>query len=313
MRLFGAALAGSGFASLMVIGWIASLIGPDVWKWLGYLNIVPPGLLAAGLLLLWIDHLVERHTASHLIERLLATSAPPCHPWRLPAPESYVLLRGVPGAAPDVFRLGFVHLVATGVLNVSRSPVDKKLVSVGFNAGAARPAATGSLSIICALWTSRGSVPGDPSRSTTSPTLTTEEIAQRLRLTCGGTDGFATAVLRELRHGGFFAGESHEAALTRDGEIARAELEGHLAEVLRTMRRTRADWVDRHPREALMAAVVHVAARREPPATSPELLTEPRVDWGLVDSCTRYLAINFDAAGREGSDGDGGDGGADGD
>lgn len=251
------------FGLALLIGFVLNLVTtvyPKLTTQLGIFGVVVIGLFVAGLALLALHSWAQRRADRGTVRRLLALEPRKSwSQWALPAPESYMLLRGVGGASGDAFKLGLLQLIGTGVLR----PHDEDPSKGGrgretvLRRGPVSMGTTGSLASIYNLWVA-------------SPDPTIKTLARRARQEYGSLAGFGTnAVLPELLGAGLY--RLNPIALTPKGETARADLESRMAGVLREIQQRPVFSVDRKPRQALMAAVIAVAMRRSTPPEEAEL------------------------------------------
>ena len=189
-----------------------------------------------------LRYALERRAIKGTLKRLrLIDNVPSSREWTLPAPESYMLLRGVARGSSDAFKLGLLQLMAAGVLiPEDRGAAKETVLRQDFGS---TNAVTGSLEVIICH---------------ASTDTTVKEVARGAKRVYGSMNGFATkVVLTELVEAGLYT--LHPTVLTPEGERVRNELETRMASALREMHLHGGSWVGQEPRWALMAAVIGVA------------------------------------------------------
>lgn len=244
----------------LTIGLVMGLpyaIGPFVRIWLDHgANVAIMILVAIFVLLslLWLPGLVryalEWWAIRKILRRLLSLdNLHSSRKWSLPAPESYMLLRGIGRSSNrDAFKLGLLQLMAIHVVIPEKNEATKPGVAkeIVLKPGStSMETFTGSLGAIHTLWES-------------SSQITIKEVARRAKQEYGSMEGFATrVVLPKLVEIGLC--QLHPTVLTPEGERVRDDLETRMAGILHEMQRQRGTWVGRDYRQILMAAVIGVA------------------------------------------------------
>ncbi len=307
---------------------------PGVVVWFGGLALI--GLCVGSYFI--VQEALERRATRKTVERLLALE--PRRSWRewaLPAPESYVLLRGVTKVKGDAFKLGLLQMIAMGVLapDGSETPEGGDGETTLRRGPAPADALAGSLVPIFRLWAASAEDQVGEGHATVGA------LALRARQEHGSLDRFVDqVVVPELVKAGLYA--EYLMVLTPAGQGTLADLESRMAGVLREMQVRRGSWVEKELRKALLAAVLAVAlGQRRPPEEAELQLVGNQVeqaaavaaaphethgpaqtgfgqhmwsDWRTFDNfdrCFRTVDSQVDSGCASG-DGSGSDGGSDG-
>jgi hypothetical protein len=308
---------------------------------------------------------LNRHAARKTIRCLLALSPSSLKSkWLLPAPESYTLFNGIDNTKDQPFKAGILQLLAERVLilEVVGGELDnfpgfgkseKPILSRG-------PTSTdrlkGSLAGIYHLWEGM------------SEPRTIDSLTSQARQKYGSLEDFTEIEVKpRLIEAGLYSkkesGYQHNAQttdyatsslannfriasetrvvnsypLTSRGKTLRDELKSRMAEVLRGLKQERSTWLDEKPRQALLGAVVAVAAGRLQPAEETEMdflaqeieptatpILMPRenaapdccqpiwIDWTIFDNLEKTYASDDTVGTDTEQNNDGNDGGGDG-
>ena len=311
-----------------------------------------------------IDEAAERRGERQTIKRLLARQSPSFwRKWDLPAPESWALYKGLDKIKDDAFRLGLLQLLAERVLILDVTFESQGAVKIGeaeLRKGTnTSQSLKGSLAAVYNIWAS------------TPEPRTIKNVAREAKQKYGSLADFTELELKpRLVEAGLYTREQYQYQyrmatsyatsfpqieqqttetqvvsdylLTPKGEKARDEIELRMSAVLQRLQQERPTWVDEKPQQALMAAVVAVAAGRPEAAQEAEMNliaqqseqgaatavvpqeTETAADyyqplwleWTVFDNMERTCATvdaGCDAGGGDSGDGGGdcGDGGGD--
>jgi MFS family permease len=140
-------IAGPLVGLALVLGVVYVIENFESWGW--KVLAVAGGVVAFLVLLGVLLEALERRTTRKTVERLLALEPRRSwSEWALPAPESYVLLRGGTNVKSDAFKLGLLQMIAMGVLATDGSEGDTTLR----RGPALADALAGSLVSIHRLW-----------------------------------------------------------------------------------------------------------------------------------------------------------------
>jgi hypothetical protein len=205
-----------------------------------------------------IDWRIRRNDRQLLDQLMGASPRRTPFDWELPAPESYLILRGMGAGAKDAFKIGLLQLIADGVFVAQKATAADRSEQTFLVALRPPPQALpGSLAAVYSCWMSASDDP------------TIRGLAKRARERWGSMDKFADEAARELTSRGFFTREEvmhfrifpgHRYVHTAAGLAAKARFEGLVADALQQLRTRAGDSSKRTPRRWLIAGVVAAAA-----------------------------------------------------
>jgi hypothetical protein len=237
---------------------------------------------------------VMRWVIRKIVHRLLTTKQlSTWQYWHLPAPESYILLRGFKIAKKDAFKLGIMHLMAAKVF----SPEYVKAAKPGhgwetmlLRGPAPMSVVVGSLVAIYDLW-----------RNTPEP-RTVVRLTSQAKQKYGCIEGFAEKeVVPRLVNAGIYIDRGHQnqypQATTSCTQLSQSqkvldELGSRMSTVLHQMKKERPYWISKKPQQALFAAVVTVAAGQPAPMEEDELKL---VTQGIEQEADPAVTVQEDA------------------